>query len=169
MNAGETPLEDENLDPKKFFDKKEYNTLLVNREGFNSSQNQMADLLEQLLDKKTERQEKETIFSALKKADARAILIAAINEVNRNEEKAALIAACWESGLDFTNDFLFFSELACHKDFSVAMEALTVLETIENQVSQEVLTKALLYTQNHKSQNESLIKDLIDNIQRRIT
>jgi len=167
MGADEL-LDEENLDPKKFFDETEYNTLLVNRDGFNKKQNDAADLMESLLEKNITRQTQEEIYSELKKGKAQKSLIEFIKTIKENEAKAKIISACWETCLDFDNDFLFFTELACDNDFLVAMEAFTVVENIEGQLSEEILTKALEIAQNSKSVNKVLVEDLINNIRRRI-
>ena len=161
-------LDGDSLDPKKLFDNKEYNTLILNRVGFDKSENAIADLLEELLDNSKTRPEKEEVFVALKKAKASEVMVSAIQQAEKNSHKAILTAACWECGLDFALDFYFFAQLACHNDFSVAMEALTVLSTIESQVPEDVLTKALVFVQNNKSQHEALMHDLIENIKARV-
>jgi len=162
-------LDDENPDPKKFFDEKEYNTLIVNREGFSKKENDIADLIETLTSKDVTRAETEEIFSKLKSLNAAKMLVDEIAKAKHGENKAKLCAACWESGLDFTEHFLFFTELACSNDFNIAMEALTVVENIEGTISEEILTKALEIAQNTKSNNSTIIEDLILNIRQRIS
>lgn len=161
-------LDDESLDPKKLFDEKEYSTLIVNREGFNKKENDIADLVESLLEKEISRAEMEEIFSKLKDKNAGAILTESIKKSNKISDKTILTAACWESGLDFTSDFLMFTELACNNDFALAMEALTVVENIEGIVQDDTLTQALLMAQNSKSNNSSILEDLIENLKQRI-
>lgn len=161
-------LDDESLDPKKLFDESQYSTLIVNREGFNKKENDIADLVESLLEKEISRPEMEDIFLKLKDKNAQPILIESIKKSKRVSEKAILTAACWESGLDFTSEFLFFTELACNNDFALAMEALTVVENIEGIVADDILTQALILAQNSKSNNGSILEDLINNLKQRI-
>ena len=161
-------LDDESLDTKKLFNEEEYSTLIIKREGFSKSENDTADLLEGLLDENRTRIEKEEIFAELKKANAGEMLVNAIKEAQKNSEKALLIAACWECGLDFTRHFLFFSVLACHNDFNIALEALTLVESIEGTVDEDSLTKALVFAQNNKSENPDLMAALVENIKDRI-
>jgi hypothetical protein len=168
MDVKELLDDDESLDPKKLFDESQYSTLIVNREGFNKKENDIADLVESLLEKEISRAEMEEIFSKLKEKNAQAILVESIKKAKRASEKAILAAACWESGLDFTSEFLFFTELACDKDFALAMEALTVVENIEGPVADETLTQALILTQNSNSTNSSILEDLTENIKQRI-
>lgn len=161
-------LDDEEFDPKKLFNEEEYSTLIINREGFNKKQNTNADLVEGLLDKGISREESEEIFKKLKDSNSQRLLIDSIRSAERTSEKAVLTAACWESGLDFTNDFLFFVELACSDDFQLSMEALTVVEYCEGMIDEATLTKALEIAQSAKTPNEQLVHDLIDNIKQRI-
>ncbi len=75
----------------------------------------------------------------------------AIDEAETNEDKARLLSVCWESGLDFANDFMYFVRYALDDDFIVSMEAFTVAENIE-ELKEEQLTEAILFIdQNSKS------------------
>jgi hypothetical protein len=168
MDVIDELLDDETFDPKKLFDEKQYSTLIINRQGFNKKQNETADMLEALVDEKTTRPEKEEIFIALKEANAQLPLVNAIKSAERTEEKAQLVAACWESGLDFTGHYLFFTELACSNDFRLAMEALTVVENCESTLDEPTLSTALEIAQTSKSQNTALVNDLIEIIKSRI-
>lgn len=162
-------LDEENLDPKKLFDENEYSTLIVNRDGFNKKDNDIADLIESLLEKEISRQELEEIFKKLKDKNAHAILVESIKKAGKVSEKTKLVAACWETGLDFTSEFLFFVDLACQNDFALAMEALTVVENVEGIIQQTTLIKALEVAQQSKSEHLALLQDLVANIKMRIS
>lgn len=164
-------LDDDAFDPKKLFDEKQYSTLIIDREGFNKKQNDSADLLESLLDPKITRQESEAVFSRLKELNAQKLMVDGIKTASRVEEKIKLTAACWETGLDFSNDVLFFVELACHPDFTLAMEALTVVENLEPEspLTHETLTVALNIVTASKSANKELMNDLVETIKSRIS
>ena len=110
----------------------------------------------------------EEIFKKLKDGNSHQLLVDSIRSAERTSEKAILTAACWESGLDFTNYFLFFVELACSDDFQLSMEALTVVENCEGTVDEATLKKALEMAQSAKTPNEQLVHDLIENIKQRI-
>jgi hypothetical protein len=167
MNEKDFP-EEENNDPKKYFNEKEYNTLIVNREGFSKKQNEVADLVNDLLEKELSREETENIFKKLKNGNAQPVLVEAIQNVKKDEDKAWLCAACWESGLDFTSYFLFFAELSCSQDFLLAMEALTVVENIPGKISEEDLQKALVKARDAKDGNSEILADLEENIRSRM-
>lgn len=161
-------LDEDAFDPKKLFNEEEYSTLIIKREGFSKKENDSADLIESLLEKEITRQESEAIFSKLKENNSVELLVDSIKKAQRVEEKTALTAACWETGLDFTNHFLFFVEIACNDNFLLAMEGLTVVENIESTLDETTLTKALEMAQNTKSKNKELTEDLISNIKSRI-
>ncbi|MCE3260565.1 MAG: hypothetical protein K0S12_2206 [Bacteroidetes bacterium] len=161
-------LDDEPIDPKKFFDEKEYSTLIIGREGFTKKQNDAADLIETLLGQDVTRKETEEVFSKLKDLNAQSLLIKSIQESTSKKNKALLCAACWESGLDFTANFLFFVDLACSDDFALAMEALTVVENIEGTIAESELTTALEKVQNADTPNAAILEDLSQTIKSRI-
>jgi hypothetical protein len=154
-------LDDDAFDPKKLFNQDEYSTLLIKREGFSKSQNSSADLLEGLLKQNITRSETEAIFSKLKEVNAGKLMIDAINSAQRIDEKVLITTACWESGIDFTNDFLFFAQLSCHDNFNLSLEALTVLENIEGTIDEQTLAKALTIAQSKKYALQTLNKELI--------
>ncbi|MGZ3901941.1 MAG: hypothetical protein ACXVNM_12195 [Bacteroidia bacterium] len=162
-------LDDESLDPQKFFNEEEYSTLIVNRDGFNKKDNDIADLVESILDKEISRAELEAIFSKLKEKNAKAILIESIKKAGKVSEKTKLAAACWESGLDFSDEILFFTELACSDDFALAMEALTVVENSEGTIAENTLSKAIELVQNCKSNNAAILEDLINSLKQRVS
>ncbi len=89
-------------------------------------------------------------------------LLEAIAETEQKNHKATLIAACWESGLDFKGHELVFAELALDADLFISLEAITVLDTIDNmEVSamKEILKK--LNEKNiTKHPNEPMLSDL---------
>ena len=168
MNADEL-LDDESLNSNKLFDENEYSTLIIGRDGFNKNQNHSADLIESLFLQNISRSECEEIYGKLKKLNARKLLVDTLTSAKKTSEKAILCAACWECGLDFTNHFLFFTKLACEDDFKLAMEALTVVENIEGNISMDELTQGISIVQNSKSKNTSILDFLVKNIKQRIS
>ncbi len=162
-------IDDDAFDPKKLFNEEEYNTLLINRDGFSKKQNDVADLIHTLLEKDITHIESVEIFKTLKEKNAHEVLINAIKQCDRISEKIKLTAACWQTCLDFSNQFLFFVELTCSDDFALSMEALTVVENCEDPIiNPEILTQALVIAKNSKSINIGLLEDLKNNITARI-
>lgn len=161
-------LDEEAFDPKKLFNEEEYSTLILDRGGFSKKENANADIVEALLDNKNTRQEDEALFAQLKELQAQDLLVNAIKSTHHEDFKIKLLAACWETGLDFSKHFLFFVDYACHDNFQIAMEALTVIENEEGTVEQSILEKAISMAQLSKSSHSVLIKDLLDSIKSRI-
>ena len=166
MSADEL-LDDEALDPKELFDSAKYSTLIINRDGFTKKQNETADLIEKLLEKEIEREELDEVYKDLKAIGNIDMMIEAINNTRSNQQKAKLISAIWESGLEAQKYFLLFTKLSCDEDFSVAMEALTVIENIESKIETKILTSAMELAQENKSPNTELINDLINCIKQK--
>ena len=160
-------LDEDAFDPKKLFDEEEYSTLIIAREGFSKKDNTTADLLEGLLEKGITRQESEAIFLKLKESNSVELMVDAIKKAERIDEKTILAAACWESCLDFTKHFLFFTEIACSDNLLLALEGLTVVENTEGTIDEDTLTKALVIAQSTKSKNKELVAALIENIKQR--
>jgi|LakMenE18May11ns_1017448.scaffolds.fasta_scaffold9566895_2 hypothetical protein len=160
-------LDEDAFDPKKLFDEEEYSTLIIAREGFSKKDNTAADLLEGLLEKGITRQESEAIFLKLKESNSVELMVDAIKKAERVDEKTILAAACWESCLDFTKHFLFFTEIACSDNLLLALEGLTVVENTEGTIDEDTLTKALVIAQGSKSKNKELVAALIENIKQR--
>jgi len=153
-------LNEEEFDPKKLFDKSEYNTLIIGREGFTKGENDIADVLESLFEKDITRPMREAIFAQLKEMNAVDRLVNTIKETKSREQQAILTEACWESGLDFKDHYLFFVDLACIDHFQLAHEAITVLEYNETRPSEEILQKALNMVNATKSTQAALIEEL---------
>ncbi len=153
-------LNEEEFDPKKLFDKSEYNTLIISRDGFTKGENDIADVLESLFEKNNTREMREAVFARLKELNAVDMLVNTIKATHNKEQQALLTEACWESGLDFNNHFLFFVELACTDHFQLAHEAITVLEYNESAPSPETRQLALQLVNASTSSQHELLKDL---------
>jgi hypothetical protein len=166
--GAEELLDEEAFDPKKLFNEEEYSTLIIGREGLSKKENNTADLLEALLEPTISRQESEDIFSKLKETNAQKMLVESIHSAEKISEKTILAAACWECGLDFSDFFIDFVGFATHDDFQLALEALSVIESSEGVLSEDILKKALHIAEKAQSQNSDLIADLIENIKLRM-
>ncbi|MEI6021601.1 MAG: hypothetical protein WCR21_10775 [Bacteroidota bacterium] len=156
------------FDPKKLFNDEEYSSLIIKRDGFSKQENSDDDLVEALLENKNTRQEDEALFASLKELKAQDLLVNTIQSTNVVDFKIKLLAACWETGLEFATHFLFFVNYACDTNFQMAMEALTVIENEEGTISMEVLQAALELAKNNQGGHAVLKQDLIKHIQSRI-
>lgn len=162
-------LDEDAFDPEKLFNEEEYSTLIIGREGFNKKENTTADLLESLMEKGITRQESETIFLKLKESNSQKVMMDALQTAQRVNEKATIAAACWECGLDFTPYFLEFVKLATHEDFQLALESLSVLESIEGVIDEKILSEAMEIARSAKSLHKELVSDLVNTIKARIS
>ncbi|MBK7311354.1 MAG: hypothetical protein IPI93_11355 [Sphingobacteriaceae bacterium] len=158
-------LDDGALDPKKFFDKDNYNTLTIAlNNGKEQYKEKDIDVLIGLLDPEITREDKETKLAIVKDNKLHHLIIKAVVEAENDEDRAKLLCICWESGLDFMEHFLFFIEQACDPDFQVALEAYTAAENIENVRDEEILTRAILMIEDCKSGQKQILEDLKSNI-----
>lgn len=157
-------INEEAFDPEKLFDKENYNTLTIALNADSLFKEKDVDVLIDLLDPQLSREDKENKLKQLKDNKQQKLLIKAVQEAERNDDKAKLLCICWESGLDFKNDFLFFVEQACDNDYMVSLEAFTVAENIEDVNDEETLTNAILILDNSKTGNKQIIEDLKSNI-----
>jgi hypothetical protein len=136
-------LDEDAFDPEKLFNEKHYRTMVIDRDGFSKKENTAADLIVDLLDRNISRPEIEDIYTRLKELKADRVLIEAISSAKETEDCAKIVCACWETGLDFTAYFSTFVDLACSREYSIAIEALTVLENCEGELSQETLKESI--------------------------
>jgi len=149
------------IDPKKLFDEKEYSTIIIGTEGASKKDLHNADYATVVVNKESTREEKDEALKHLKENNAQAFLISAIKKTDDPELKAPLVAACWETGLDFSKDYLFFTELIGHEDFYVSFEAFTVIQ--ETETDQETLGRAMdiLETMKEPTANVSAAREYI--------
>jgi GH24 family phage-related lysozyme (muramidase) len=151
------------IDPEKLFDEKEYATLIIGNEDGSKKDILNADLITVLISEKTSREEKDEALVLLKTNQAKDMLLKAISKTKNAKQKATIIAACWETGLDFSKEYLTFIELICSSDFNVSFEAFTVITEMENEVDKETLMKAITILKPHCEKN-NLAKELTDMI-----
>ena len=154
---------------KEYFDEKKYRTVIVGKQGIKNSDD-LVEAIELLADNKLTADEREEALKHLKASNPRQALLKAIDEAVSDEKRARLIAACWEIDMDCTKDFLFFVNQACSDDFNVALEALTVIENIENKIAPEQLEEAKKIVTakiKQKSENIDLQVDLLQIIKDR--
>lgn len=143
------------IDPEKLFDENEYSTLVLGSENTLKKDTDSIHAIEVLISKTSTREEKDEALIQLKENKAQGVLVNSIEQVKKIEQKAQLVAACWETGLDFENYFLNFLELTTHTDYVIALEALTVLQEMEADIDLTRLQKAI--TQLKAVKNKSVI------------
>lgn len=131
------------IDPKKLFDENEYSTIIIGSEGMSKKDINNADLITLLISARSTREEKDEALIHLKENQAQDFIINAITKTKKPEHKALIVAACWETGLDFSKNYLFFIDLICSSDFLVSFEAFTVIQEMEAEIDEANLKQAL--------------------------
>ena len=152
------------INPEKLFDEKEYSTIIIGSEGMTKKDANNADYVTVLVSHKSSREEKDEALIALKENKAQNFMISAISKTKNPEQKAILIAACWETGLDFSKDYLTFINLIGHENFHVSFEAFTVIQEMEAEIDSDTLKKSLDILKNVKEPGIS-VNDAIEFIE----
>ncbi len=153
-------LDEEAFKPEKLFDKENYSTLTLALNAEPKFKEKDVDILIALLDPNLDWEDKEEKLLFIKNHKLNTLLIKAVQEAENDEDRAKLLCICWESGLDFKNDFLFFVEQALSTNYLVALEAFTVADNIEDVTDEKVLTKAILLIEECKTGNKQILEDL---------
>lgn len=157
------------IDPAKLFDEKEYATIIIGSEGMSKKDTINADYVTILVSSKSTREEKDEALKALKENNAQDFMLSAITKTKNLEQKALLIASCWETGLDFSKNYLTFIELIGHENFIVSFEAYTVIQEMEAEIDQSTLKAALEILNAFKKGNEITINDAKELIKQKLS
>ncbi len=152
------------INPEKFFNEEEYNTIKIGAAEEKKKSDAANEMLALLASKTIG--EKDAALNLLKKENAVSLLVDAVKECKNPKNKPLLVAACWESGLDFKTHLDFFAELAQDADLFVSMEAITVLSEnigdIDKKQTQQLINTLSKASEDHF--NTQLIKDLVENL-----
>ncbi len=125
-------------DFKKYFDNNEYVTKIVGSADDMPPGDVNGDIISSLialLTKPANKDFKEQTLLILKKEKAGDLLITAIKKAKK--DKAILVAACWESEINYSPQLTFFIDLALDTDYLVCLEAITVISTMEGPFKSE--------------------------------
>ncbi len=166
MNKERTPEEKDKTEEnaEKLFNEAEYNTVTVAAEGTVSplKDEGFVKTLLNLLDSGNP-EDKDSALDLLKKENAVDYLVEAVKATQNNDKKAVLLAACWESGLDFKGYHAFFIEYALHPNPLISLEAITVLDTNRETLAQaeiQPLVDSLGAAIEKNHDNAALLEDL---------
>ncbi len=155
------------IDPEKLFDEKEYSTIIIGSEGMSKKDTHNADYVTALVSNNSTREEKDEALKVLKENNAQSFILNAIAKTKNLKQKALLVAACWETGLDFSKDYAVFIDLIGHEDFTVSFEAFTVIQEMETEIDQDTLKRALETLKKIKSPGLS-VTDAIELIEHKL-
>ncbi|MBS1651645.1 MAG: hypothetical protein JSU07_06505 [Bacteroidetes bacterium] len=145
------------INPKDLFDNEKYNTIILNTNNNIS----ITDQIDTLTNNDIPFEVRDQILHNLKQKNCIKELISAIESSANEIDKSKIIAACWESGLDFSEHLLFFTTLALSKNIQISIEAITVIENCENNISNTIITQALSIANSTNNMNAELKNDLL--------
>ena len=97
----------------------------------NSGSIKMLPVLFQMLKKETPmiiRSEILKLLGDLKTQDAVPVIASSLENMDFGEQLPGFVAACWQSGLDFSGHLHVFAKLFINSDYLTSLEAFTVLE-----------------------------------------
>jgi hypothetical protein len=155
------------INPEKLFDENEYSTIIIGNEGMSKKDTSHADAITMLVSSNSSREEKDEALKHLKDNNAQAFILNAISKTKTSTQKALVIAACWETGLDFSKDYSLFIDLICDKNFHVSFEAFTVIQEMEAEIDQDTLKKSLITLKKVKDPSVS-VSDAIQLIEQKL-
>lgn len=134
---------------QKYFDDKKFRTIIIGKDGIKDT-GDLKDAIDEIGEGKLLPEEREELLAKIKASNPAKALLKIVSSIKDKTKKARLLSVYWEIGLDCTEDFLFFIRQACEGDYMIAMECLTIIETIESEVliadlkaAQEMLIKRI--------------------------
>lgn len=172
-------MEEKNiLDPEEtqdYFDPKEYLTKVIgiDKEEVNDEKQEQKDeqkderiakIISLLTDPAHKSVKEETLLN-IKKEKKGDLLLLAIASDDSKENRHKIVAACWESEIDFSKYLPFFILLALDSDYLVSLEAMTVISIMEGpfdeEKTKEGIEKVKTAQKSIKSEKAVLLNDLI--------
>jgi hypothetical protein len=163
-------------DAKKYFDAKQYITKIIGDDGevdaTTVDESKVSTLISLLTDP-ANKELKEGALLTLKKEKGGDLLLVAIASPKAKDVRHKLVAACWESEINFSHYLSFFILLALDNDYLVSLEAITVISTMEgpfkNDDVQEAINKVKTAQKNITTEKLVLLNDLVDTLKTFIT
>lgn len=106
-------------------------------------------------------------LETIRKAGAQQFLVDLIGMEEFAQHRQQLVMACWESGLDFSQHLIFFSELVVNCEYPIALEALTVIDEMHNLPDGLSVKKAIeiLGSDSLSSDKQELIAGTLQNLE----
>ena len=158
-------------DPKKLFNSKDYITKIINvsEDGTTSDEYKSDNItsLVELLTLPENKDFREETLLTLKKENAGELLIKSIKK--NKKHKSVLVAACWESEINFSKHLSFFINLAIDTNYLVSLEAITVIETMEGPFETNAVNEGIKLVKEElkklNSERTVLLNDLINTLE----
>lgn len=101
------------------------------------------------------------LIKNMKSSGTTAQIIGLINSMNRTEDMNMLIAACWQSTLDFSHYLHDFVNYIINGDYETILESFTVIENSVKQIDTETADKEIERLKTHMHQSGQDKKNLI--------
>lgn len=166
---------------QNYFNPKEYLTHLVkidkeeNTEIAKSSDDKneiIAKIISLLTEPQYKSVKEETLLNLKKEKKGDLLLLAIANESSL-KNRHQLVAACWESEIDFSKYISFFILLTLDKDYLVSIEAMTVISTMTGPFDEEKVKEGIKKVKETQkvitSEKAVLLNDLIYTLESFIT
>jgi len=156
---------------KKYFNSKEYATTIV---GSNeevsapvTNEDKISALISLLTDPANKDVKEETLLT-LKKEKGGDTLLLAIANPKAKEVRHLLVAACWESEINYSKYLPFFILLALDENYLISLEAITTIQNMEGPFTETDVTTAIKKVKEAKknitTEKVVLLNDLIDTL-----
>lgn len=162
---------EEGSDSSKYFDPKQYSTILVKANGETEySEDKISNLIH-LLSDPSNKDNRHEVLSMLRSnaKNAAPILVQAIESPKSEGKRHYLAAACWEAELNMSPYLVFFTELAIEDDYFVAMEAMTVIEEMAGPFNSEDVASSIemvrSFINNNDSDKGALLSELLSTLE----
>lgn len=153
-------------DLKKYFDTNQYITKIVGDHEVTPpiSEDKITTLISLLTDP-SNKDVKEEALITLKKEKAGEILLQAIASPKSLPNRHLLVAACWESEINFSKYLPFFVLLALDNNYLISLEAITTIENMEGPFDEKAVAEAIKKVKaeqkNIPSERAVLLNDLV--------
>ena len=85
------------------------------------------------------------LIGDIKLQEAVPYIVTSLEEMDYGEYLPAFVAACWQSGLDFSNHLGLFARLFVHADYITSLEAFTLIEESMAHASDRVRLECIKY------------------------
>jgi hypothetical protein len=95
------------------------------------------------------------LLSEIKSQDAVPVIASSLEDMDFSEHLPGFVAACWQSGLDFSRYLPVFAKLFVSSDYLTSLEAFTVLEESFPNATDEARADCIRYLK----QSEKLVSD----------
>lgn len=97
---------------------------------------------------------KDDILHVLKADNAKDVLVELIGDDAYAKHRRVLLAACWESGNDFSAYLIFFVRCAINGDYNECLEAMTVIEEMNGPFAEGTVREGLEMITPHLNEQE---------------